>query len=252
MNTTFTTEERKLNVILHSNSLPVARNEYYGRVQRNSQTINLANIIAHIGEHETSVRPLTIQYCAGLLKTEILRLLATGSAVNVLDICTVYLGVKGGVCGDNPSPTELNRFELRCTPTAEARAITANLSTASVSKAEPGGFINRIVDLFSGQADSQITAGRSLRLSGQRLRVTGDDPRVGIYLVDTLDAAVRIQVPASYITCNRPGQLEFFVPDQLAVGQSCRLELVSQYSSGDYQVKEPRVCSSPVELLVVA
>ncbi|HAP44399.1 MAG TPA: hypothetical protein DD477_06130 [Spirochaetaceae bacterium] len=212
----------------------------------------MANIIAHIGEHETSVRPLTIQYCAGLLKTEILRLLATGSAVNVLDICTAYLGVKGGVSGDNPSPTELNRFELHCTPTTEAHAITTNLSTASVNKTEPGGFINRIVDLFSSQADSRITAGRSLRLSGQRLRVTGDDPRVGIYFVDTLDAAVRIQVPASYLTCNRPGQLEFFVPDQLAVGQSYRLELVSQYSSGDYQVKEPRVYASPVELLVVA
>ncbi|OHD19264.1 MAG: hypothetical protein A2087_09600 [Spirochaetes bacterium GWD1_61_31] len=66
------------------------------------------------------------------------------------------------------------------------------------------------------------------------------------------DPAVRIKVPASYITCNRPGQLEFFVPDELTVGQSYRLELVSQFSCGDYQVKEPRVCASPIELLVVA
>ncbi|HAW84927.1 MAG TPA: hypothetical protein DCX65_01305, partial [Spirochaetaceae bacterium] len=119
-------------------------------------------------------------------------------------------------------------------------------------KSEPGGFINRIVDLFSGQLDSQLTLGRSLRLTGQRLRVSGDDVRVGIYLVDVVDPTVRVQVPASYITCNRPSLLEFFVPDQLVVGQSYRLELVSQASSGDYQVKEPRVCASPIELLVVA
>lgn len=250
METNFTSEGRKLNVVLHSTSLPSARNDYYGKVQRNSETITLENLISHIQEHETSVRPLTILYCAGLLKTEILRQLATGSAINVLDLCTVYLAVKGGMSGENPSAVDVQSLVVRCTPSPELRAVAKDLSVANVSKAENTARINIIADLFTGNENSSITANRSLRITGTRLRIAGENPANGIYLISVDDPAIRVRVSDTYITRNDPKTLEFFVPDSLATGERYYVELISQFTSGNVFLKDPRSIQSPITLTV--
>lgn len=249
METTFNAADRKLNVVLHSSTLPASRGDYYGKVQRNA-TLTMENLINSIKEHEPGVQPLIIQYCAGLLKTEVLRQLALGSAINILDLCTVYLGVKGGMSGENPDADAVESLVVRCTPSPELRAVAKGLSVASVIKAGGGALINDIVDLYTGAENSVITANRALRISGSKLRIAGDAATVGIYFVSAADPETRIKVPAGHLTRNMPKTLEFFVPDALVSGTAYWVELVSQYASGSALLKEPRAVRSPVTLTV--
>ena len=124
----------------------------------------------------------------------------------------------------------------------------ANLSVAKVSEAEPLAAKCTITDVFSGLANQRVTAGGVLRLADRQLRIAGDDPSVGIYLVSAAAPATRIKVAPDRILHNRPGSLELMVPASLENGQGYYLELVSQASSGHYLTKQPHVYARPTRL----
>ena len=109
MNIKFNPEEGKLNVVLHTTTLPQANGDYYGRVEH-AETIDMTTIIAiiaNIAERGQGVSALNLQYCSQLLKAEALRLLAAGKTVNLLDLCRMHVGVKGSPPARIPSPTPL-------------------------------------------------------------------------------------------------------------------------------------------------
>lgn len=251
MNTDLAPAKRLLNVVLYESSLPDARKRYRGRVRRSGAPLTLENLIAHIAEEQTGVRPLIIQYCAGLLKTEILSRLALGDAVNVLDLCTVYLGVKGELSGNENDTGKAPSLVVRCVPTAELKAATRNLGVATFVKAERGARIDRVVDLFTGAVNGRISVSRSIRVEGERLCITGESPEVGVYFVSTTEPHTRIKASAAHLTRNHPKTLEFFLPDSLVRGETYYLELATQYTHGAKPLKAPRTTRSSFSLTVV-
>lgn len=81
-----------------------------------------------------------------------------------------------------------------------------------------------------------LTSGRNLKISGNKIKVAGDDAANGIYFVNA-DTNGRIQVDISDVVVNNPSELIVIIPD-LSAG-TYKLEVVTQYAGGNL-LKEPR------------
>jgi hypothetical protein len=77
--------------------------------------------------------------------------------------------------------------------------------------------------------------------------VDGDSPEVGVYFVSVTDPAQRVKV-AGHLVENTASKLIGVIPS-LTLGD-WNLEIVTQFSSDSFFLKEPRVIESPLVLTV--
>jgi hypothetical protein len=123
----------------------------------------------------------------------------------------------------------------------QGAALRNELSTVAVDimgVADSGALITQVVDIKTGSINDLLTPGRNLKISGQKIRVTGDKPEVGILFRSTEDPELTVAVPAEDIGINNPSELFIIIPP-LAVG-AYRLEITTQYSISTHLLKMPR------------
>lgn len=89
------------------------------------------------------------------------------------------------------------------------------------------------------------TAGRAFTIRGNKLKLAGDDPSVGITLTDA--DGTETKVPLSSVYVNEPKRLTFLIPAGLADGRYT-LRVTTQYSSYDYLLKEPASISTEISI----
>ena len=92
------------------------------------------------------------------------------------------------------------------------------------------------IDTATSLSGFTATAGRNFTLTGQRIKLAGDDPSVGITLTDAEGEVTRIT--DDMIALNQPSKLIFLIPAGLADGEY-KLTVTTQYSSGQL-LKTPR------------
>jgi hypothetical protein len=104
--------------------------------------------------------------------------------------------------------------------------------------------LNAANDAATRATDFSATPGNMLTVYGKNIKVTGDDPSVGI---DIIDAKGKVtHVPAGTIGTNLPSQLTFLVPAGLADG-TYTLQVTTQYKGSSTNfLKEPRSVSQPI------
>lgn len=105
--------------------------------------------------------------------------------------------------------------------------------------------VNWLVDLVSGTANERLTPGGSVCLTGQKMKIGGADPSVGLSLIN-VDSQVVVPVPMTSIPVNRPKEIIFVVPVDLPAGR-WQVRIVTQLSSGRI-IKSPRGFTYPAEL----
>lgn len=103
--------------------------------------------------------------------------------------------------------------------------------------ADTGIIITEILDVKSGSVNDRVTPNRNLRIRGNKLKVAGEHPLVGIRFVNQMTGDA-IAVDASDVVDNKPSELVIVVPP-LEPGQYT-LEVGSQYSVGKELLREPR------------
>jgi hypothetical protein len=95
--------------------------------------------------------------------------------------------------------------------------------------------ISHVIDSKTGSVNDLITCGGTLKIKGGKLKITGDNPQIGIYFENK--AGMSVKVEENDIIVNNPSELIVVVPT-LKKG-SYQLVIRNQYSLGAI-LKEPR------------
>ena len=109
-----------------------------------------------------------------------------------------------------------------------------------------GAYIDEIIDIHSESLNSALSPGGMIHIVGHKLKVAGDNPACGVWFVNAGDGSrIKISEP---LGINRTGELFGLIPP--LAPQTCRLEVVTQFSNGTTLLKEPRTIKADPELLV--
>lgn len=116
------------------------------------------------------------------------------------------------------------------------RAEIANIEINILGVADASSAILQVKDVKSGTINDILTPGRNLKVSGSKIKVSGDAAANGIFFINT-DTNDRTQVEESEVVVNNPSELIVIIP-ALPAG-TYKLEVVTQYSASKL-LKDPR------------
>ena len=210
--------------------------KYYARFDHT--TVNIDHLIARIQKKEVGTNAIMAKHFASLFKAEILEALARGEAVNVLDLGTLYIKANGTVAGNSPETAVLEGFQVKFTSSKLVNDAVAKIGVKKIVTADSGPVIGDMTDLYTGKAGNLFTAGKSVRIEGTRIRITGDDGGIYFAPADGTDDAGGdesqwIKVDDGKIYRNRSKLLEFFLPAGLSPGIPYRIVLRTNSTKGN-------------------
>jgi hypothetical protein len=107
-------------------------------------------------------------------------------------------------------------------------------TTVKIMPETASAYIAAGEDASTHAQDFSATAGRNYMLTGKNIKVTGDDPSVGITLTDSKGKTTRLT--PDMIAVNDPSKLVILLPAELA-NDEYTLTLTTQYSVGQKLVK---------------
>jgi hypothetical protein len=105
--------------------------------------------------------------------------------------------------------------------------------------ADTGGRITQVLDMRTGSINDLLTPDRNLKISGHKIKIAGDHPDNGVFLLDESGNEIRIE-PAD-IVMNHPSELMIIIPSLPSGGY--RLMVRTQFSGSANPLKEPRSVS---------
>jgi hypothetical protein len=120
---------------------------------------------------------------------------------------------------------------------AALRKELANVTVDIMGVAETGPQIFEVTDMKTGSVNDLMTPGRNLKISGQKIKIAGDNPAVGIVFRSQDDPDSTYPLDLTDLVTNNPSELMIVIPALIADGYT--LEVTTQYSVGQL-LKEPR------------
>jgi len=151
--------------------------------------------------------------------------------------------VKGSWYSEHPAyhPAE-HKITADATLTDTARAALQDVTVEVLDMKHDGGaYINQVTDSATGGIDSTVTAGANVIILGNKIKVDGSDPTVGVYFYLVEDDAVVRQFTASQLTINDPKRIILTIPASWGAGGTLKLYIITQHvGSGSALLKEPR------------
>ncbi len=94
-----------------------------------------------------------------------------------------------------------------------------------------------------------MAGGEMAVLTGNGLKLVGDDPSVGITLTSVSDPDTSFFIPPVKVSPNTPKKLQFSLPAGVTEGE-WTVQVTTQYSSGSTLTKEPRTFTLPHPIVV--
>lgn len=227
----------KIKAYLYDNYLTKDNpNDYIARVS-SERSLNIEEICqSAVARGGADVSAAAMKHAAELFLKEMAYQLCDGYSIN-----TGYFTATALIRGVFDSPSEpftagkhsiLFQFNQGEKLRAEIPAIEVDI----LGTADSSASIFQVKDIKSGAVNDVLTPGKNLKIRGNKIKVTGENPDCGIFLVNTATQA-RIAVPSDDIVINNPSEIVIVIPE-LAAG-SYTLEIVSQYA-GSNTLKEPR------------
>ncbi|MDR1218401.1 MAG: DUF4469 domain-containing protein [Treponema sp.] len=136
------------------------------------------------------------------------------------------------------------RFRTR----APLRSLADRIVVDVEGLADVSGYIDEFVDISSGAANDVLTPGGLFSIAGHKIKIAGDDPDVGVYVVSADDPSLRVKA-SGRLAENTASKLIGVVP---ALGAGAwKVEIKTQYAgSGNTVLKSPRVIESAFTLTV--
>jgi hypothetical protein len=103
------------------------------------------------------------------------------------------------------------------------------------------------IDVATEAVNETLTPGGIFNISGHKIKVAGDSPEVGVCFVSAADPSVRVKV-ARHLAENTASKVIGIIPT-LTPG-AWKPEIVTQFSSGSFFLKDPRIIESSLVLTV--
>ncbi|MDR1219793.1 MAG: DUF4469 domain-containing protein [Treponema sp.] len=218
-----------------------------------------AKTVNVVSRNQSAVIDRILQTGAGLTRSDVLSvleaekqviyaMLADGEAVTT-DLFNASPGIQGVFTGAEDSfDPKRHRVKIHLSEGAGLRKVEAQVKTKKVLPTQTGAFIASVTDVKSGSANNLLTPGRPLRIYGSKLKVTGDEPSVGVWFKGA--DGVEIQVDETDIVENKPSEVIVMIP-ALAAGE-WTLRLTTQFSGSGTDAKKPHTAEFGAVLTVPA
>lgn len=219
--------------------------KYYAKFDRT--TVNIDHLIARIQKKEVGTNAIMAKHIASLFKAEILEALSRGEAVNLFDLGTLYITTNGTVRGDTPETANIPGFRVKFTSSKITNKAVSALGVKKVVLSSTGPIIETMTDLFTGEETTNFTAGKSIRIEGSRLKITGDDGGIFFAPVAEQEGTVADEtqwIKVSKIIRNVSKILEFFLPAALVSGTPYCIVLKTNSTKGNTPKKSYSVVST--------
>lgn len=244
VSSSFNKSDNILSVTLYSNGF-TKEGEMIGRVTRN--TVTLENMIADIIDENRGMDPYMVQHSAILLQQQIIKMLQQGKCVNVLDLGTLYIGLKGCIKGKNPDSSAIPDFAIRFTPSTIANETLKSLQVDKVVIADKAPQINIITNTWNNQEDC-VSSGKICRISGNHLKLGGDSYSLSLIPLAAdgteSDTLPPVHVPIEKVIKNVDKLLEFYVPEELDTSVPYLIRVRTSFISSTKSRKDPLITDS--------
>ncbi|MDR1675913.1 MAG: DUF4469 domain-containing protein [Tannerella sp.] len=142
-----------------------------------------------------------------------------------------------------------NSVYVSATQGVEIRRELANTEVEILGEMPDVMHIFSVVNMQTRLADGTLTRGRNAEVEGTYIKVTGEDPSVGVWLESVDGNLPPYKLDADLIVTNSPSKLLLLIPVELDAG-IYRLKVVTQFSSGR-QLKAPREAVFAQDLTLV-
>ncbi|GAB6392683.1 MAG: DUF4469 domain-containing protein [Treponematales bacterium] len=170
----------------------------------------------------------------GLWLETVADILAEGDGIDTKAV-VIHLSVKGTFDAEGRSDnmethasvhlgTELDKARKR----AKARRVAPR---------QKGTVIENITDMQTQAVNRRLTPGGVVKVAGEKVKLAGDDPSVGLYFVNTADGA-ETKAAAESIVENTAGHILALVPP-LAAG-TYHARIVTRYAGSGTLLSAPR------------
>jgi hypothetical protein len=117
------------------------------------------------------------------------------------------------------------------------RDLASHIEVLIEGVAETTGFIAEITDVTTEAVNETLTPGGMFALEGHKIKVAGEHADCGVYFVNAAVPAQKVKA-AGNLADNTATRIVGIIPP-LAAGQ-WKIEVVTQFSSGSFTLKDPR------------
>lgn len=232
----FTELSSSVNVTVHKNHLDTKNSTSYAKVCR--KTADVENVIAKIAKQNGSLDEATLMHSAILFKNGIIEQLKAGYAVNLFNLGVLYLKVSGSIEGDNPTAAEIPAVSAAFSASDEFLSAIGAVQVGEAIKEKSESVITGFEERFGYASDGTCYKGKSVRLTGQRLKIAGEnEDKTGIFFAEqgengSYPADESGWLKVTNIGTNTPSILEFYPPDGVGEGKNYSLILRTASGSG--------------------
>ena len=226
----------RIDAFLQDNPLTTDDTQDVIAVPASREPADEARILAEMKAEDTGLRSETILHVFELEKRVVKRLLMQGCNVNT-GLYHASVAFRGIVKNSRWNPDE-NEIVVNFNPGADLREAIAQTAVNILGPKPAGIAVTGLEDVATKAGNASATAGRAFTLSGQNLRISGDDPAVGLTLTNAEGAETTV-APDLWVI-NNPSQFTFIIPADLEAG-TYTLRLTTQYGgNSQHLLKTPR------------
>lgn len=129
-----------------------------------------------------------------------------------------------------------HKVTLDIIPSSEMREALSHVGVEVLEVKDSSAGIGLVTDTATGLTNGTITVGDDILIAGDKIRVIGDDPGIGVFFVNEEGTSVPV---TRRFTQNDPKSVLARVPADLPKG-TYTLRVVTQYSNTSTLLKEPR------------
>lgn len=204
----------------------------------NTGSLDLNDVLEEMRKQDTGLRPETIAHVVDLFQRTVQDLVLNGHSVNT-GLFRAVAQFQGVVDKGVWNPQKNKAYVLF----TQDKMLRDHINATPVKiLGEKGGaaYILATEDTATRATNGTATPGRTFRLKGKNLKVTGPDERVGIYLTDA--GGNQLKLPTELLVKNNPSEVIVLLPADLAEG-NYELHIVTQFCRGGYTLKTPRMVS---------
>lgn len=228
---------RTIKVFLYPNPMKNAKGKYLARTFKHT-TYNIQDICELIERKSgTGAKAETLKHHANLIFNEIIEQVLDGKKVDC-GYFTAQANVKGSFdsLGDR-FDKERHSVDIVFSEGHLSHKAKKELSV-NVIDTKPNSFrIWTISDRQTNLRTDKLVMNRVLVIRGEKIKITGDNPTVGLYLLHN-ETGKEIHFPSTALLSNGDTTLELIVPE-LAAG-SYQLKITTQYSGNGKPLVKPR------------
>lgn len=205
-------------------------------------TADFDRIVSEIMSVNPGLERETVEAVLKLEQRTIMRLTLSGMRVNN-GLFSAVASPKGRA-GASWDP-EVNQLNITIAQGADWREAIRNTTVNVLGEKAEVMYVSGTTDAATRATNRTATPGYPFTVEGNYLKLAGDDPAVGIYIVSEEGEETRID-PAM-VAVNEPKKLVFIIPATMESG-TYTLRIVTQYSGSNATIlrKTPRIVESPL------